>query len=68
MQQPAGEPTGHTHLLMRERGLCQSESNKRNHQTWENTSGHDSTVSCHVVASTRNRRPKNQNIDTEPIA
>jgi hypothetical protein len=68
MQQPAGEPTGHTHLLVRERGLRQSENCKRNHETWENTGGHVSTVSCHEVASTRKSRPKNQNIDTEPIA
>ncbi len=68
MQQPAGEPASHTHLLVREHGLRQSESYKRNRETWENTGGHGSTVSCHVVTSTRKRRPKNQNIDTEPIA
>jgi hypothetical protein len=68
MQQPAGETAGYADLLVREHRLRQREGRKRNHEARKYAKGHGSAVSCHVVERTRKRRPKNQNIDTDPIA
>jgi hypothetical protein len=67
VQESPGKAAAHRHLLMRIRGLCDYDSCKRK-QDWGDAERHSAKAVCHVVASTRRRRPKNQNMDTEPIA
>jgi hypothetical protein len=68
MQQSAGETAGYADLLVREHWLRQRQGRKRYYEARKYAKEHGSAVSRHVVERTRKRRPKNQNIDTAPIA